>query len=68
LLVTECKNFLSKVLPFRTEEIEFLNLLFEKGEIKPDILTDDTRTTEQIAKQPMLKWKALNVKNHKGIV
>ncbi|MBZ4655784.1 MAG: hypothetical protein JG759_332 [Thermoanaerobacter sp.] len=68
LLVTECKNFLSKVLPFRTEEIEFLNLLFEKGEIKPDILTDDTRTTEQIAKQPMLKWKAFNVKKHKGLV
>jgi hypothetical protein len=68
LLVTECKIFLSKVLPFRSKEIEFLNLILEKGEIKPNILTNDEKIAEQITKQPMLKWKAFNVKKHKGLV
>jgi predicted nucleotidyltransferase component of viral defense system len=68
LLVTECKILLSKVLPFRSKEIEFLNLILEKGEIKPNILTNDEKIAEQITKQPMLKWKAFNVKKHKGLV
>jgi hypothetical protein len=42
-------------------------LLLEKGEIKPELLTLDTSLQEKIKKHPLLKWKAENVKQFKGI-
>ncbi|MBU4174382.1 MAG: nucleotidyl transferase AbiEii/AbiGii toxin family protein [Actinobacteria bacterium] len=65
-LVTECKEALSVVLPFTEQESEFLDLLLDNGVIKPELLTSDIDMQERIASQPMLAWKALNVKQHGG--
>ncbi len=66
-LVEECRKYLSFVLPFTDTEREFLDLLNDKGEINATILTDNTVLQQRIQNQPMLKWKALNVKRHKGL-
>ena len=67
-LVKECRKALSAVLPFTDAEREFLGLLLDKGEIDPTILTADTALQERIQGQPLLEWKALNVRKHGGIV
>ncbi|MFZ0612045.1 MAG: nucleotidyl transferase AbiEii/AbiGii toxin family protein [Desulfobacterales bacterium] len=66
-LVTECKKALSVVLPLTDSEREFLDLLLDKGEIDSTILTADTALQERIQGQPLLEWKALNVRRHKGL-
>lgn len=66
-LVQECRKDLSKILPFTDAEMEFLDLLNGKGEIDATILTDNTDLLQRINEQPMLQWKALNVKQHKGL-
>jgi len=66
-LVEECRKALSVVLPFTDAEREFLDLLLEKGEIDSTILTADTALQQRIQSQPLLEWKALNVRRHKGL-
>ncbi|MBU4175780.1 MAG: nucleotidyl transferase AbiEii/AbiGii toxin family protein [Actinobacteria bacterium] len=67
-LMDECRKALSVVLPFTDAEREFLDLLLDKGEIDSTILTADTALQERIQRQPLLEWKALNVRRHRGIV
>ena len=64
-LVKECRDRLSVVLPFTDSETEFLNLLLDKGEIVPSLLTSDRDLLERISRHPLLEWKALNVREHK---
>ena len=66
-LVKECQAKLEAVLPFKDPEREFLDLLLEKGEIDASALTPDKALQERIQSQPLLQWKALNVKRHKGL-
>jgi len=66
-LAKECRERLSVVLPFKESEIEFLDLLLENGEIVPSLLTADKDLQERIKQHPLLEWKALNVREHKGI-
>ena len=66
-LVNECRKALSLVLPFTETEREFLNSLLDRGEIEPGLLTTDKALQEKIRKQPLLQWKALNVRQHKGL-
>ena len=66
-LVEECRRGLSAVLPFNDAERAFLDLLLEKGEIDATILTSDRPLQERIRAQPLLAWKALNVRWHKGL-
>lgn len=63
-LVVECKKSLSMVYPLREHEIKFLDLLLDKGEIKPELLTKDSGLQERIKRHPMLLWKALNVRKN----
>jgi len=65
-LVEKCRKALSIVLPFNDAELEFLDLLLDEGEIDSTILTADTALQERIQGQPLLEWKALNVRRHKG--
>ncbi|UCD81729.1 MAG: nucleotidyl transferase AbiEii/AbiGii toxin family protein [Desulfobacterales bacterium] len=65
-LVKECRAKLSVVLPFTDSEMEFLNLLLDKGEIVPSLLTSDKDLQERISRHPLLEWKALNVREYKG--
>ena len=66
-LVRECREGLSVVLPFSDAEREFLNLLLDHGEIDSTILTSDTTLQKRIQQQPLLEWKALNVRKYKGL-
>ena len=66
-LVEKCQQALSVVLPFNDRELEFLNLLIDKGQIDSSILTTDEILKKHIQRQPLLEWKALNVRKHKGL-
>ena len=65
-LVRECRERLSAVLPFTDPELRFLDLLLDQGEIDPALLTADESLQQRIRSQPLLEWKALNVKRFKG--
>ncbi len=67
-IVDECRKALSVVLPFTDAERQFLDLLLDKGEIDATILTADTALQNRIQGQPLLQWKALNVRKHRGLV
>jgi len=64
-LLNNCRKALSLVLPLKATEMEFLNRLLDKGEIIPSILTSDKTLIRNIKKQPLLEWKALNVRQYK---
>lgn len=66
-LVKECRDGLSAVLPFSKAEREFLDLLLDRGKIDATLLTSDKALQKLIQGQPLLEWKALNVKRHKGL-
>jgi len=58
---------LEQMLPFEQHELEFLDALIDKGEIIPDLLTDDDILRYRISQIPGLRWKALNVKKYRDI-
>lgn len=60
-LVDECRSALSLVLPFRSNEIEFLELLQREGEIRPELISGDKTLCEQISKHPLLHWRAQQI-------
>ncbi|NCC57711.1 MAG: nucleotidyl transferase AbiEii/AbiGii toxin family protein [Synergistales bacterium] len=64
-LVRECREVLSAVLPFTDSERTFLDLLLDRGMIDPTLLTADESLQRRIQSQPLLEWKALNVRQHK---
>lgn len=66
-LMEQCRQALSLVLPFTENESEFLDALLERGEIIPDLLTADAQLQELIRRQPLLEWKSLHVRRHKGL-
>jgi predicted nucleotidyltransferase component of viral defense system len=66
-LVQETRENLSRVLPFTGGEAQFLEALLERAEILPEHLTDDAAMIAKIKDQPMLHWKALNVRKFKGL-
>ena len=66
-LVKECREGLSAVLPFSDAERKFLDLLLDRGEIDSTLLTSDTILQKRITVQPLLQWKAINVRRHKGL-
>ena len=66
-LVAECRERLSLVLPLTGAESEFLRRLNDDGEIVPDLITADPGMQATVREHPGLKWKALNVRKHRGL-
>lgn len=66
-LLNECRAALSIVLPLRDNERAFLDRLLDKGEIEPELLTDDAELIARAKRHPDLLWKALNVRKHYGL-
>jgi len=66
-LVADCRQQLQAVLPFREHERAFLENLLEHGEIEPELLTRQPELVERIRHQPLLRWKATNVRKHKDL-
>lgn len=64
-LVEDCRNFLAGLLPFTVNEMEFLNLVLDKGEIAPELLTTDEVLQDRIRRHPLLEWKAVHVREYK---
>ena len=67
MLVEKCREGLKSVLPFSSDERTFLDSLLDKGEIDSTLLTNDPELQKKIQDQPLLRWKALNVRMHKGL-
>jgi hypothetical protein len=63
-LAEDAQTLLDRVLPLRTHEREFLDRLLDKGEIAPELLTQDEALAGRIAANPALAWKALNAREH----
>ena len=64
-LVDECREALDILLPFNDAERAFLNLLLDEGIIDATLLTSDEMLQERIQAQPLLEWKAQNVRRYK---
>jgi predicted nucleotidyltransferase component of viral defense system len=56
-LVEECKTALSAILPFRQNEMEFLEQLQTHGEIRVDLLSNDFDFCERVSQHPLLHWR-----------
>lgn len=67
LFLEECRQALSVVLPFSEAEKAFLDLLLDRGEIDSTILTADPNLQQRIQRQPLLEWKAGNVRKYKSL-
>ena len=67
-LVRRCRRVLSELLPFNDEERAFLDLLLDAGEIDANLLTTEAALRNRIQAQPLLEWKAQNVRRHKGLL
>jgi hypothetical protein len=65
-LVDDCRQKLSIILPLRANELAFLDSILEQGEIKAELLTSDKEFIERVNQHPLLQWKAMNVRQHKG--
>ncbi len=61
-ILTECQSMLSVLLPLRDNESEFLNLLLDFGEIRPELICNDPDLCKKIQVQPALIWKSIHVK------
>jgi hypothetical protein len=55
------------VLPLNNQELEFLRLLNDRGEIVPEQITSDPAMQATVHAHPGLRWKALNVRKHHGL-
>ena len=66
-LVDGCRRDLSVVLPLSGSELSFLDALLEEGRIDAGLLTDDVELIRKVETHPLLAWKALNVRRHKGL-
>ena len=65
-MVNECREALSAVLPISEAERVFLDALLDEGRIEPSLLTDDESLQDRIRRQPLLEWKAQNVRQHRA--
>jgi len=63
-LAKETREALSAVLPLAENERAFLDLLLARGEVDPSLLTSDASLQERIRRQPLLEWKARNIRQH----
>ena len=67
MIVDQCRQNLTAVLPLDNAEKEFLDLLLDEARIDATLLTDDVELRRRIESHPLLQWKALNVRRHKGL-
>lgn len=64
-LIDDCRRLAAKILPLRSNELEFRDRLNGAGEITPELLTDDAAMQATISVHPALQWKAQNVREYR---
>jgi hypothetical protein len=52
----------ARLLAWSDRERAFLDRLLDHGEIAQELLTDDPAMQAAVREQPLLEWKALNVR------
>ena len=60
-LLSELKESLSIILPLQKNELDFINLIRNEGEIKPELITDNKNLIESILVHPLVKWSVMKV-------
>lgn len=65
-MIAECRRGMEVVLPLNASELAFLDSLLSHGRIEPGLLTSDPAMAERIRSHPSLRWKAENVREHRG--
>ena len=66
-MVAETRERLAGFVPLGDADLSFLDELLDRGEIRAERLTADPALQERIRSHPMLNWKALNVRKHRGL-
>jgi predicted nucleotidyltransferase component of viral defense system len=64
-LVAECKRLISPLFPLRQNEVEFISLLRDQGEIKPSLLTNNPNMIESIQRHPSLLRRAQSARRNR---
>jgi predicted nucleotidyltransferase component of viral defense system len=65
-VLAECQERLAPLFEHDSNEMEFLDALYEEGRIDVSSLQGDPVVTHAIENFPALQWKALNIRNHKA--
>jgi hypothetical protein len=66
-LIGFCHEGLTPLLEWSGAEKEFLDNVLDKGEIRPELLTEDTELQKTILTNPVLIWKCANVRTFSNI-
>lgn len=57
-LIAECRRALTRVLPLRASELEFVRRVKDEGVIDAALVTDDADLRDVISEHPNLRWSA----------
>jgi hypothetical protein len=57
-----CAGATERLLAWNEREREFIDRLSDRGEIVAELITDDPGLQLLVREQPLLQWKALNVR------
>ena len=66
-LQLSAREGVSKLLPLRAHEALFIEALWDRGEILPNLLTSDPGVQASVSAMPLLQWKAQHVRRHHGL-
>lgn len=58
-LLDKIKEQMTMILPLQAEEQKFIELIREKGDIRPDLITSDNNLQETILNHPAIKWSTI---------
>lgn len=61
-ILDEVKEKMRIILPLEKSEIDFIRLLREQGEVKPELITEDENLSDVVFTHPLIKWKIANKK------
>lgn len=64
LLMRECREQLSRLLPFEKNEREFLSQIMDQGIINPNLICEG-ELARKVVLHPALQWTVFNVKRNK---
>ncbi|MEZ4491221.1 MAG: nucleotidyl transferase AbiEii/AbiGii toxin family protein [Cyanobacteriota/Melainabacteria group bacterium] len=64
-LIKQCRQLVEPLFPLRENEREFVSLLRDNGEIRPELITDDNETREKIRCHPGILRRASMAKRNR---
>jgi hypothetical protein len=60
-----CAAAIERLLSWTDREREFMDRLCDEGDIGAELIADDPAVQALIRDQPLLQWKAQNVREHR---